>query len=130
MLGFTSYIKCLPGGRLEGSQQEQQLCSASSCYHHCSRENKMKQIHKCTKSLVSGHRTNLGTPVPLPASATAFVCMLAEVQSGDFSLHHLLDLTLWDPSEAGKHCQEFTASQTLNQGIKLARSQGTNNNMR
>ena len=74
-------------------------------------------------------RTTIGTPVPLPVSATAFVCMLAEVQSGDFSLHHILDLTLWDPSEAGKHCEEFTASQTLNQRIKLARSQGTSNNM-
>ena len=45
--------------------------------------------------------------------------MPAEVQPGDFSFHHTLDLVLWDPSEAGKHCQEFTTSQTLNQSIKL-----------
>jgi len=49
--------------------------------------------------------------------------MLAEVQPSDLSFHHLLDLALWNPSEAGKHCQELTASQTLNQGIKLARSE-------
>jgi len=67
---------------------------------------------------------------PIPVSATAFVGMLAEVQPSDFSFHHLFDLALWNPSEAGKHCQEFTASQTFNQGIKLARSQGTTNNMR
>jgi len=30
--------------------------------------------------------------------------MLAEVQPSDLSFHHLLDLALWNPSEAGKHC--------------------------
>ena len=55
----------------------------------------------------------------VPVSTTVFVCMHAEVQPGYFSFHHLLDLDLWDTPKPGKHCQEFTASQTLNQGIKL-----------
>ena len=106
---------------MEGSQQEQRQCSAFSCYHHCSRENKFTTVtdslhRKCQDTQQIHHN-------PLPVSATAFVGMLAEVQPPDFSFHHFLDLALWNPSEAGKHRQEFTASQTLNQGIKLARSE-------
>ena len=92
---------------------------------------------KNTKHLTTQHlrktgivKTQMLHRHPIPVSATAFVGMLAEVQPSDFSFHHLFDLALWNPSEAGKHCQEFTASQTFNQGIKLARSQGTRSNMR
>ena len=98
---------------------------------HATKNTKYLTTHYVRQKLLRHERiSDMLHRHPIPVSATAFVGMLAEVQSSDFSFHHLFDLALWNPSEAGKHCQEFTTSQTFNQGIKLARSQGTRSNMR
>lgn len=55
----------------------------------------------------------------LPVVAGTLVGMFFEVQSPDFSVHYLLDLSLWNPTQPSKHGQQLPASETLNQGIKL-----------
>ena len=57
--------------------------------------------------------------VPVPVCATALVSMLVKVQPLDFYVHHLLDGPLWDATKTGKHCEEFTTCQPLQQNIKL-----------
>ena len=55
----------------------------------------------------------------IPVCATLFVGMFLQVKSCDFYFDHLLDLSLWNTPESGKHGQQLSPSQTLNKSIKL-----------
>lgn len=62
----------------------------------------------------------------LPVGATALAGMLGEIHPTNLCLHHILDLLLWNPSQASIHGEQLVGSESFNQCIKLQSNHSMN----
>ena len=78
------------------------------------------RIEVCNSDIQRKRETEkAATILNVPVCATLLVGVFLQVEPCDLNVDHLLDLPLWNTSEPGKHGEQLSPSQTLNESIKL-----------